>query len=263
MHTEEEQNKTTEHWFIIWDEKFTVRDENELWLIFEMMNWDPEVSPILHWNIIMELDEELMSLIKTYRGLINCLKSLNEKNSFLLLFKISDILSEIVLDSRELWEILAKIGEEWNKLRLIKQMRNRWLTRLITSSQDLLNIIEWVYESAERQTLDILWAETIRWLFVSPQDVYNILHYLNSENKDYLIDMIWLYEISKKIRNWEDFLLILKWISYNKISSFLSLYSKRMILELFKTDKEFTIFLMRLSDRKEEIFLEYMWINKN
>ncbi|EKE28791.1 MAG: hypothetical protein ACD_3C00013G0004 [uncultured bacterium (gcode 4)] len=261
MNTEDTQNKSKEHWFIIWDKKFTVWEENELWLIFEMLNWDSEVSSILHWNIIMELDEELMNIIKTYKGLINCLKSLNEKNSFLLLFKISDTLSDIVQDSRELWEILAKISEEWNKLRLIKQMRNRWLTRLITSSQDLLHIIEWVYDAAEKQTLDILWSETIRWLFTSPQDVYDVLHYLNDENKDYLMDIIWLYEISKKIRSWEDFLLMLKWISCNKVNEFLSLYSKRMIKEYFKTDREFTIFLMKLSDRKEKIFLNYMWIN--
>lgn len=251
-----------EYKFILWEISYTVKDSNELWLIFEMLAWDKEISPILHWNIIMELDENLINIIKSYKWLINCLKYLNEKNSFLLLVKISDELPNIVQDARELGEILARIYEENNKLRLIRQMRNKWLTRLITSSQDLLNIMEWVYDCAEKETLEILWPETIRWLFIYPQDIYNVLHYLNKENKDYLIELIWLNEISKKIKSWQDFLLLLKWMSYIKVKQFLSLYSRHQIKDFFKNDREFKYFLMKLSDKKEELFLEYLWINK-
>lgn len=249
-----------EHQFIIWDRPFSVHDENELALIFSTLKWEEEVTSIIHWNIIMELDEELLTIIKTHRWLIACLKALNEKNSFLLLVKISDILSNIFNNSLELWEILARLREEWDKIRLLKQMRNRWLSRLINSSEDLLNILEWVYDWAERETLDILWAETIRELFVYPSDIYNVLHYLENENKDYLIDLIWLFEISKKVKWWEDLLTIIKWISYNKVKPFLSLYNRRQIKEMFKSDEEFKTFFKKLSTWKEKIVLEYLWI---
>ncbi|MDD2565481.1 MAG: hypothetical protein PHZ26_02700 [Candidatus Gracilibacteria bacterium] len=251
-----------EYKFILGEISYTVKDSNELGLIFEMLAGDKEISPILHWNIIMELDENLINIIKSYKGLINCLKYLNEKNSFLLLVKISDELPNIVQDARELGEILARIYEENNKLRLIRQMRNKGLTRLITSSQDLLNIMEWVYDCAEKETLEILGPETIRGLFIYPQDIYNVLHYLNKENKDYLIELIGLNEISKKIKSWQDFLLLLKGMSYIKVKQFLSLYSRHQIKDFFKNDREFKYFLMKLSDKKEELFLEYLGINK-
>lgn len=261
--TEEEKINDIEIKFILWEKSYTVKDENELSLIFSLLTWeDQDLTSILHWNMIMELDEKLIIIIKTYKWLINCLKYLNEKNSFLLLVKISDILSTIIQDSSELWELLAKISEENNKLRLIRQIRNRWLSKLIISSKDLLNIVEWVYWNAERETLNILWPEIIKELFIYPQDIYNVLHYLNNDNKDYLMDMIWLNEISKKIKSRQDFLLLIKWMSYIKVDQFLSLYSRHQIKKFFINDKEFHYFLMKLSDKKEEVFLEYLWITK-
>jgi|GEM_PF-6156516 len=50
----------------------------------------------------MELDDSLLFLIKTYKGLLRCLKSLDEKNSFLLLIKIGDNLSKVIQNSEEL-----------------------------------------------------------------------------------------------------------------------------------------------------------------
>ena len=261
MNSKDTPNEIREHRFILWEKTYTVKDEYELALILDLLKWDDEISSILHWNIIMELDEDLMIIIKTYKWLTNIIKSLNEKNTFLLLVKISDNLSNIFKDSHELSEILARLSEDSNKVRLLRQMRNRWLTRLIINSEDLLNILEWVYEWAERETLDILGPETIRELFIYPKDIYNVLHYLDDENKDYLIDLIWLFEISKKVKAWDDFLIILKWISYNKVWQFLALYNKRQIKELFKNDKEFRNFLMKLSDRKQKVFLNYLWIN--
>lgn len=254
----ERKNADKEYKFLLWNRHFTVWDENELALIFETLSWNEEISWILHWNVIMELDDDLWEIITSYKWLISCLKFLNEKNYFLLLIKIWDYLSNIVQTSSQLWEILARISEEQNKLRLIKQMRNRWLSALISNYQDLLNIIEWVFDTTERQILELLWIDIIKNLFVYPEDIYNILHYLDEENKDYLIDMIWLNEIAKKIKTSDDFLYIIKWLSTKKAAQFMWLYSKNTIKELFKNDEDLKKFIFKLSDRKEKIFLDYM-----
>lgn len=255
-------NNLVDHSFIIWDKSYTVKDENELSLIFELLwKWDSDVTSVLHWNVIMELDDvELMKIIKTNRWLLSCLKHLNEKNYFLLLVKVWDKLSEIVKNSMQLGEILAKIAEENNKLRLIKQIRTKWLARLILTSEDLINILEWVYNEAERETLNTLWEENIRKLFIYPKDIYSVLHYLNSDNKDYLINMIWLNDINKKISSWTDFMFMIKWMSYQKLWQFLQLYTRRQIKDMFSTDEEFRSFLFKLSDKKEKMILEYLWI---
>jgi hypothetical protein len=50
----------------------------------------------------MEVDNDLEKIITTYKGLLKCLKYLNEKNAYLLLVKISDILPDIIKKSTQL-----------------------------------------------------------------------------------------------------------------------------------------------------------------
>jgi hypothetical protein len=84
--------------FIYSEEKFFVRDEQELALIFELLK-DSQDADILHWNIIMSLDEQLLQMIVSYTGLLACLQFLSNKNRFLFFVKLGDILSRILSKS--------------------------------------------------------------------------------------------------------------------------------------------------------------------
>lgn len=250
-----------EYNFIIWDKKFTIKNEEELVLIFEVLSWDINVSSLLHWNVIMELNENLLDIIKTYKWLLKCLKILNEKNSFLLLIKIWDSLNSIIKNSEELWEILARIPNEKNKLRIIKQIRPSWLKRLITVPKDLSNILEWIYDSSEEELLNILWYEYIQNLFSYPREINYALHYLNNDNKNLLINIIWKKNIVRKIKTSEDLLLIIKWVTKEKANEILKSFSRQEIKNLFLNDSDFVSFIKKLSERKEKIFLNHLWIN--
>lgn len=249
--------------FIIWDKKYTVKDEDELALIFELLSWDGETSGIIHWNVIMELDENLINIINTYKWLIKSLKLLNERNSFLLLVNIWDSLSKIIQNSEQLWEILARIPEEENKIRVIKQLRAVWLKKLIREPKDLCNILEWMYWPSEIELLNIACFDHVKNFFSYPKEIYDVLHYLNNENKDILINYIWMKNILEKIKNRKDLLLILKWVSIEKANEFLSFFSRQELKDLFANNEDFTYFLSKLSDKKEEAFLNHLWLSKN
>ncbi len=250
-----------EYSFSIWNKTYTVKDENELALIFEVLSWESSMSSILHWNIIMELDEDLMKIITSYKWLLSCLKILDEKNSFLLLIKIGDILVDIVQKSEQLWEILSRISQEENKLRILKQIRALWLKKLIFNSKDLCNILECVYNWTEKEVLTMIGNNYIKELFIYPKEIYEVLHYLNNKNKDFFIDSITLDIVKSKIITFEDLLIILKWVTLEKAILLLKMYSKKQIKDLFKNDDEFSYFIHKLSDKKEKIFLEYLGIN--
>lgn len=251
-----------EYSFIIWDNKYTVKDENELALIFELLSWNDEVSWMTHWNVIMELDENLLNIVKTYKWLIKSLKLLNERNSFLLLVNIWDSLNKIIQNSEQLWEILARIPEEENKIRIIKQLRQTGLKKLILEPRDLSNVLEWLYGQSEIELLNIACFDHVKNFFNYPKEIYDVLHYLNNENKDTLINNIWLKTILEKIKSRKDLLLILKWFSMEKASELLSFFSRQEIKDLFTNNWEFTYFLSKLSDRKEDLFLKHLWIKK-
>ncbi|EKE27117.1 MAG: hypothetical protein ACD_4C00034G0002 [uncultured bacterium (gcode 4)] len=249
-----------EYSFIIWEAKYTVKDEDELSLIFDLLSWDAEISSILHWNVIMELDDALLDLIKTHKWLIKSLKFLNEKNSFLLLVKIGDRLLDIVWNSENLWEILARIPEEENKIRLLRQSRSTWLRKLISEPRDLSNILEWIYWNSEYEFLEIIWFDYIKNLFTYTKEIYYSLHYLNNQNKNILIDEIWIENILKMINTWKDLLFIIKWSTVEKSQEILNNYSRNDIKDFFKYDKDFHYFLSKLSNKKEKLFLDYLWL---
>lgn len=244
---------------ILW-KKHNFRNENELSQILSILWWDDNISDLIHWNIIMQLDDKLLKIIKTYKGLLRILKPLSKKNYMLLLLKIWDNLPNIVWKSKYLWEILARIPEETNKIILIKRLRLKWLRLFIRDAYDLKNLFEFVYDKAETELLDTLWEEFIKETFTRTNEIIITLHYLNNENKDRLIDMLWLQNVYKKIRTYKDLLVMFKWLSLEKSKELLKLYKREELVKLFINDEEFHYFLLRLPHDKEKIFLNYLWL---
>jgi hypothetical protein len=206
----------------------------------------------------MEIDSDLEKIITSYKWLLSCLKYLNEKNSFLLLVKLWDVLINLIDNSQELAEILSRIPDETNKLRLLSILRVKWLTKILFDARDLWNIFEWLYGKTQKDFIDLLWKDFVRKLFMSTNEIIMTLHYLNNENKDYLMDILWLEWIKYKIKTSQNFLVMFKWLTLKKSKQLLKKYSKQEILDLFKTEDEFYNFMLRLPENKEKIFLNYL-----
>lgn len=246
---------------ILW-KKYSFKNENELSQILSILKWNDNVSDLIHWNIIMQLDNDLLEIIKTYKWLLKMLKSLNKKNQLLLLLKIWDRLHNIIHNSKYLWEILARIPEEENKIILIKRLRLKWLKLFIRDANDLKNIFEFVYNKSETELLETLWPDFIKETFTRTNQIIMTLHYLNNENKDKLVDMLWIENIHKKIKTYKDLLVMYKWLSLNKSKELLNLYTKENLKNIFLNDEEFHYFLLRLPHDKEKNFLNYLWFKE-
>lgn len=244
--------------FIISDRKYQINNEKDLELLFKLFSSNSKVSSVIHWNILMEIDSDLEYIITSYKWLLNCLKYLNEKNSFLLLVKLWDILSKLISNSRELAEILSKIPNESNKLRLLIILRVKGLKKIIFDARDLWNILEWLYWKNQREFIDFLWKDFVKEIFFWTFEIIMILHYLNDENKDYLMDIIWLSWAKTKIKTATNFLIMFKWLTIKKSKELLSKYTKYEILDLFKTQEEFYDFMIRLPQNKEKLFLNFL-----
>ncbi len=247
-----------EYSFIISEKKYSIKDEKDLELIFKLFYSSSKVSSVISWNILMEIDSDLEYIITSYQWLLNCLKYLNEKNSFLLLVKLWDILIHLINSSEELAEIISKIPNESNKIRLLSILRVKWLTKILFDARDLWNIIEWLYGTSEREFLILLGHDFVKNIFLSTNEIIMILHYLSDENKDYLMNIIGLDGIKTKIKTTQNLLVMLKWLTLKKAKELLKKYNKNEILNLFKTEKEFYDFMMKLPQNKEKIFLNFL-----
>lgn len=246
--------------FKILGKKYYFRNENELSQIMWILGWDDSIAELIHWNIIMQLDEELLKIIKTYKGLLKFLKTLSKKNYMLLLLKIWDNLHNIVWSSKYLWEILARIPEEENKIILIKRLRLKWLKLFIRDAHDLKNIFEFVYDKSETELLETLWEDFIKETFTRTNEIIMTLHYLSDANKEKLINMLWLENVYKKIKTYKDLLVMFKWLTLKQSKELLKFYKKDELVNFFLNDDEFHYFLLRLPHDKEKIFLNYLWI---
>lgn len=209
----------------------------------------------------MEVDSDFEKIVKTYKWLLKCLKYLNEKNIFLLLIKLWDVLPKILNTSEHLAEILAKIPDETNKLKLLKHLRHKGLSPIIRDAKDLGNILEWIYGNSQKEFLDFLGKEFIKQVFLSTNEIIIILYYLNNENKDYLIDMIGFDGIKNKVKTSNNLLLMLQGLTQKKSREFLKKFSKEEIVNMFKSEEDFYVFMLRLPYDKEKLFLHHLGLN--
>ncbi len=247
-----------EYWFVIWENKYSLSNEKDLALLLRLFSGDKKMSSIIHWNILMEVDNDLENIIKSYKWLLVCLRYLNEKNSFLLLVKIWNILINLINDSSELSELLSRIPEDSNKMRLLSILRVKWLSKVLFDARDLWNIIQWLYWNSEREFLDLLWDDFIKWLFLSTNEIIMILNYVDDVNKDYIINIIWFWWVKNKIKTTQNLLIMYSWLSMKKAQELLNKYDKTELLSFFRNNKDFHDFLLRLSQEKEELFLNYL-----
>lgn len=244
--------------FVIWEKTYSIHDEKDLEVLLKLFYAKTSISGIIHWNILMELDSDLEKIVVSYKWLLLCLKYLNEKNSFLLLIKLGDVLNSLIKNSQELAEILSRIPDESNKIRLLHILRLKGLSKIIFDAKDLGNIFEWLYGKSQRDFIDLLGKDYVKEIFLSTNEIIMILHYLNDENKDYLMDIIGMGGIKNKIKTSQNFLVMLKWLTLKKSRELFKKYTPSEILELFKTQEEWEYFMLRLPSNKEKILLNFL-----
>jgi len=243
--------------FILDDKVYHVRNELELALIFELLE-STKSAEMLHWNVIMSLDEKLLDIIKTYRGLSSCLKHLGYRNRFLLLIKIGDILPTVLGRSEHLGGILASIPEGEGKLRIVKSMRHRGLVQIVENADDLGNVLEWLYGDAELVVLNLLGEEFLRGLFYSGRDIYKVAHFLSEPNKDYFIDLLGISSLRALTGTCDDFLYIIKALTASKTKEYIRLFTPDEIRGLIRSDYTFHAFVKKIAYAKEDELLRYL-----
>lgn len=244
--------------FIISQKTYSITDEKDLEILFKIFYSKTKISSVIHWNILMELDNDLEKIIVSYKWLLSCLKYLNEKNSFLLLVKLWDVLLYLINNSQELAEILSRIPDESNKIRLLNILRVKWLSKIIFDAKDLWHIFEWLYGKSQKKFIDLLGKNFVKEIFLSTNEIIMILHYLSDENKDYLMDIIGLKWVKNKIKTSYNFLIMMKGLTLKKSRELLKGYTPREILDLFKTEEEFYYFMLRIPENKEKLLLNFL-----
>lgn len=217
-------NSLTIHSFTLGEKKYAIHNEEELALIIDLLA-SLKDSFTLHRHIIMSLDEDLMRIILTYKGLLLCMKHMEYKNRFLLLVKMGDTLSNVIEKSAHLGSLLASIPEETDKMRIIKSIRAKGLIQIIHIPDDLGNILEWIFGDGEKLIIDMLGKEFLQSLFAYGTDIYKVFHFLSDENKDILADILSLPFIQSRIYTAEDFFYVLKALSNSKVQEFIPLFT--------------------------------------
>ncbi|MFA6090645.1 MAG: hypothetical protein WC774_02615 [Candidatus Gracilibacteria bacterium] len=245
--------------FSLGEKQYTVHNEEELALIIDLLASSTDTFT-LHRHIIMSLDEDLMKIILTYKGLLLCMKHMEYKNRFLLLIKIGDTLPHVIETSTHLGSLLASIPEETDKMRIVKSMRYKGLIQVIHTPDDLGNIMEWIFGNGEKLIIDILGKDFLHSLFAYGTDIYKVFHFLSDENKNFLADMISLPFIQSHIYTSEDFFYVLKALSNEKVQEFIPLFTPEEIRSIISKNQTLHHFLPKLTQEKENMLLQYIKI---
>lgn len=245
------------HTFTLGKKEYSVHNEEELALVFELLASSPHAFT-LHRHVIMTLDEQLMDIIVSYKGLLLSMKHLEFKNRFLLLVKIGDTLSRVVGKSEYLGSILAGIPEEADKIRIVKSIRAKGLMYMIHTPEDLGNILEWIFGEGEQLVFETLGTGFLQELFAYGTDIYKVFHFLSDRNKNILADMLGLPFIKSCIYTAEDFFYTLKALSNEKVSEFIPMFSPEEIRSIIRKNETLHHFLPKITEEKERILLQYI-----
>ncbi len=247
------------HVFSLGEKQYTIHNEEELALVLELIA-SSKNGFTLHRHIIMTLDEKLMDIIVSYKGLILCMKQLEFKNRFLLLIKIGDTLSQVIGKSEQLGSILAGIPEEADKIRIIKSIRTKGLIRMIHTPDDLWNILEWIFGPGERLVFEMLGKTFLESLFAYGTDIYKVFHFLSDENKNILADLLTLTFIKAHIYTANDFFYVLKALSNEKASEFIPIFNPEEIRTIIWDNDTLHHFLPKITKEKEFTLLQHIKI---
>lgn len=244
--------------FTLAQKAYEVGSEKELALIFDLLKDAGKTAETLHWEILMQLDWHLMEIIKTYKGLLDCLQHLSDKNRFLLIIKIGDTLPDVVESAERLGNIIAGIPEEKNKVQLIKILRKKGLQRLIFSARDLAYVIEWTYEESEKVLLETLEPAFINQIVTTAQHAYDVMRFITAHNKALFVDMIGFGRLRALIQSPQDLFFLLKMLPVEDARRFLDGLTRRELVGIVRTDKAFHEGLKSLALRKEKILLDFL-----
>lgn len=249
------------HSFTLSDKTYEVGSEKDLALMFELLKDAGRTADMLHWEILMQLDWRLMEIIKTYKGLLDCLQHLSDKNRFLLIIKIGDTMPEVVESAERLGNIIAGIPEEKNKIQLLKILRKKGLQRLIFNARDLAYVIEWTYEEAEKVLLETLEPSFINQVVATAQDAYDVMRFVTAQNKGLFVDMIGFGRLRELILSPQDLFFILKMLPVDSAKRFLEGMTRREAVGIIRTDKSFREGLKSLALRKERVLLDFLGLS--
>lgn len=243
--------------FSLGEKQYAIRNEKELALMIDLLASSPE-SYELHRHLIMSLDEELMNIILSYKGLLLCMTHMEYRNRFLLLVKIGDTLPFIIGTSEHLGSILASIPTEEDKIRIIKSIRTKGLTHMVQTPDHLGSILEWVFGEGERVIFDMLGTDFLKSLFAYGTDIYKVFHFLSPENKDIFADSLSLSFIKSRIYTAEDFFYVLKALSNDKVREFVPLFNVVELRNIIGNDDILRNYLRKITQEKEEALLHYL-----
>jgi len=240
--------------FHIWKKDFSVRDEYELALIFELAECEE-----IQKDILQQIgDEWLMKLIQTGEWLLKVLKPLLGRNKFLLMFLVSDTLPIIIGSAQRLAYILSGIINQVDRTLLIKRIRQKWLLQIIHEATGLSAVLEWNNQEWEEIILRTIASENLVRLLPSADDVYEVLHFLVDLNKDLLIEILTFQVLKKKVHRFKDFVWLVRGMSEQMAYKFIYSYSSTVLRELMDDDRQGISLIKKLSIKKESILMDYL-----
>ena len=248
--------------FILSDRKFSVRDENELSLVFELLA-KTATPDVFHWNVIMSLDEKLLSIIKTHTGLIRCLRHLSNKNRFLLFVKVGDILSSVIRSADVFARLVASMPESVDQEKFVKILRRKGLVSIIGTPSEMGKVLEWASASTDRFILEALGAEFVRSLIASSKDFYDILYFIKAQNKRFFCEIVGWEFFKERTFSADDFFYALKAVDVDDTDTYLRLFEPDWIRKAVINERGFHSFLMKLSFTKQDPLLRYLSYDPN
>lgn len=152
------------------------------------------VLDVLHGHhdrqVLEQLGPDLPEIIGTAKELHAVFTALTAQDQQYLIRALGPLLAQVVQDARGLRDLLVTLADTEVEECLVRSLGGDGLRRLIGSAEELAEVLEWVYGSADGAVLSLLGAPALKGLIRSGQELAQVMRSLDFARQAQLLDAI-------------------------------------------------------------------------
>jgi hypothetical protein len=235
---------------------------DELLVALEVLNRDhdreilAQLTPVLA-GIVAARDRPAPANLKLL------LKALSTADRLFVIDALGARLPELIESAVELRNLLVSLADLDVERRLLDRIGSDGLRTLISTSQELSEIVEWLYADCEIRILEMLGADTLRKRIVSAQDLATLLRKMAPARHAALIGLLdWTFVLGL-LRSGHELVLVLAALNAEYGAALLDRFGREDLIALIGDAQTWGLLRHRLSSRTLALVLAKLEVSPN
>jgi hypothetical protein len=213
--------------------------------------------------VLTQLKPHLAKIIPTANQLLAVMKSLSAEDQVFLIEAIGADLPGVLQDASHLRDLLATLAEERVETTILNTLGRDGLRSLILTTEELAEVLEWVYGQTDQLALDLLGLDYVRNLAREAAGLSAILRSLNPILQSRLIDELGWEFCLDLVRDGRDLAYLLRALPAEVSERLLKHYDRAQLSKLIGNAHDWTYLYQRLEPAEADFIIHLLGLKQS